>query len=227
MTLRALIFDVDGTLSETEEVHRAAFNEAFAAAGLGWHWSQGDYAELLKTTGGKERIRRYMDEQGFEGVHVPALHADKTARYTRMVAEGGLTLRPGIRALIALARDAGLRVAVATTTSRPNVEALCQSCFGAPARDVFDVLACGDEVAAKKPAPDVYLLALERLGLPASAAIAFEDTPMGLASAQGAGLRCIVSPGLYSVRDDFSGAERLVTGFDDLVAGGIDGLLQI
>ncbi|GAB4266145.1 MAG: HAD family hydrolase [Pararhodobacter sp.] len=227
MTLRALIFDVDGTLSETEEVHRAAFNEAFAAAGLGWHWTQEDYAELLKTTGGKERIRRYMDERGIEGLDVRALHADKTARYTRMVAEGGLRLRPGIRALIALARDAGLRVAVATTTSRPNVEALCQSCFGAAAESVFDVLACGDEVAAKKPAPDVYLLALDRLGLPATDAIAFEDTPMGLASAKGAGLCCIVSPGVYSARDDFSGADRRVAGFDDLIAGGIAGLRQI
>lgn len=226
--LRALIFDVDGTLAETEELHRRAFNEAFAAAGLDWHWSRADYAALLTTTGGKERIRRHMAESGAEGIDVAALHADKTARYGALMARGGLELRPGIRALIAMARTAGLRLAVATTTSRPNVEALCQACFAAPAEAVFDVLVCGDEVRAKKPAPDVYRLALERLALPAEAALAFEDTPMGLAAAKGAGLRCIVSPGVYTRSDDLAAAlasaDRIVPEFDALLAGGIDGL---
>ena len=96
MTLRALIFDVDGTLAETEELHRQAYNETFAAAGLGWHWSQDAYRELLTTTGGKERITRYLTEIGATGLDVPALHADKTARYAALMAKGGLTLRPGI-----------------------------------------------------------------------------------------------------------------------------------
>lgn len=221
MTLAALIFDVDGTLAETEELHRHAFNDAFAAAGLGWHWSQDAYRDLLTTTGGKERIARYMAEVGADGIDVPALHADKTARYAALMAEGGLALRPGIRALIAQARAAGLKLAVATTTSRPNVDALCTACFDAAAAEVFDVLACGDEVRAKKPAPDVYLLALERLGLPPAHAVAFEDTPMGLASAKAAGLRCIVSPGVYTKAGDLSAADRLVAEFSDLLEGGI------
>ncbi|MBN8293979.1 HAD-IA family hydrolase [Rhodobacter sp. NTK016B] len=224
MTLRALIFDVDGTLAETEELHRAAFNAAFRAAGLRWHWSRDAYGALLTTTGGKERIRRYITETGAGEVDVAALHAEKTAHYTALVAKGALELRPGIRALMAMGRAAGVRLAVATTTSRLNVEALCHACFNAPAEAIFDVLACGDEVAAKKPAPDIYLLALDRLGLPADAALAFEDTPMGVASAQGAGMRVVASPGVYSQDADLSRAERRVECFSDLIDGGLAAL---
>lgn len=208
--LDALIFDVDGTLAETEELHRRAFNECFAEAGLGWHWSRDDYARLLKTTGGKERIARHMAEIGASGIDIPALHAAKTARYTALMAAGGLPLRPGVADLITRARSAGKRLAIATTTSRPNVEALCLACFNAPAEAVFDVLACGDEVAAKKPAPDVFLLALDRLGLPPEACLAFEDSRNGLQSALGAGLRCIVTPSAYTEGEDFSGADRIL-----------------
>ncbi|MCB1388736.1 MAG: HAD-IA family hydrolase [Rhodobacteraceae bacterium] len=227
MKLRALIFDVDGTLAETEELHRAAFNAAFEAAGLGWHWSQASYARLLTTTGGKERIRRYMDETGVSGIDVASLHADKTRRYTALVDGGSLALRPGIAALMAQARASGLRLAIATTTSRPNVEALARCCFGLPAGDVFDVLACGDEVARKKPAPDVYCLALDRLALDPAGALAFEDTPLGIASAQGAGLAVVASAGLYSHGADLSAAERVVADFSDLVPGGLTGLAAI
>ena len=137
MRAAALVFDVDGTLAETEEVHRAAFNAAFAAAGLPWRWSVDDYRRLLTTTGGKERITRHIREIGAEGagIDIAALHADKTRRYGAMVAAGGLALRPGVAALIAAARAAGRPVAVATTTSRPNVEALALACFGQAAAE--------------------------------------------------------------------------------------------
>lgn len=224
MRLRALIFDVDGTLAETEEGHRAAFNAAFRAAGLGWHWSVAEYTRLLTTTGGKERIARYGDEVGAGPLDIRALHADKTARYTAWVAAGGLRLRPGIAALIAMAREGGLGLAVATTTSRPNVEALAQAAFGRGAAEVFDVLACGDEVKAKKPAPDVYLLALARLGLRPEQALAFEDTPMGVASARAAGLRVVASPGIYAQGADLSAAQMVVAEFSALVPGRLAGL---
>lgn len=224
MRLRALIFDVDGTLAETEEGHRAAFNAAFRAAGLGWHWSVADYARLLTTTGGKERIARYGDEVAAGPLDIKALHADKTARYTAWVAAGGIRLRPGIAELIAMAREGGLKLAVATTTSRPNVEALAQATFGRGAAEAFDVLACGDEVAAKKPAPDVYRLALARLGLGPEQALAFEDTPMGVASARGAGLTVVASPGVYSQGADLSAAQVVVAEFSDLLPGGLAGL---
>ncbi|MBL9056838.1 MAG: HAD-IA family hydrolase [Rhodobacteraceae bacterium] len=217
--LAALIFDVDGTLAETEEAHRAAFNAAFAAAGLGWHWSMADYGRLLTTTGGKERMARWREERGSgpSDATIAALHGEKTARYAALMAGGGLMARPGVLALVAAGRAAGLRLAVATTTSPGNVEALTQALWGRAAGDVFDVVAAGDEVAAKKPAPDVYALALRRLGLPAAAALAFEDSRNGVLSARGAGLRVVVTPSAYTAGEDFAGASEVLadlTGFD-------------
>lgn len=216
---RALIFDVDGTLAETEELHRRAFNDAFRAAGLDWDWSVADYARLLKTTGGKERIAAFLrDDLGEtrEPAWIAALHRDKTERYARRMAAGALTLRPGVRALIDDARRAGLALAVATTTSRSNVEALCQACFGAEADALFDVIAAGDEVAAKKPAPDVYRLALERLKRAPSVCVALEDSRNGVLSAKAAGLRCVAVRAAYTVDDDLTAADRVLPGFDDI-----------
>ena len=203
--IRAFIWDVDGTLAETEEAHRLSFNEAFAAAGLDWGWDPQDYRRLLMTTGGKERIRAHADHIGhaIDDAQIRALHADKTLRYTRMVREGDVSLRPGVAALIAKGRSAGIAQAIATTTSRPNVDALISAAFGRPADQVFDVIAAGDEVAAKKPAPDVYLLALERLGLPASDCVAFEDSRPGVGSARAAGLAIVLTPSAYTQGDDF------------------------
>lgn len=221
MTLRALIFDVDGTLAETEEMHRRAFNETFAEAGLDWNWDVGDYTWLLKTTGGKERMGVFRDHIGASGPSdqdIAALHKAKTARYGALVEGGALTLRPGVAALIETARAAGLRLAVATTTNRPNVDALCRACWGKPADKVFDVIAAGDEVAAKKPAPDVFNLALERLGISPSEALAFEDSRNGALSAQAAGLAVIVTPSRYTVAEEFSMADWVI---DDLGAANI------
>lgn len=209
MRLRALIFDVDGTLAETEEAHRRAFNESFANAGMNWHWSVTEYTRLLGTTGGKERIRRYRNETRAaqpSDKEIATLHADKTARYAEILRDEVLELRPGVRDLIDVGRKAGLKIAVATTTSRSNVDALCRSCWGANAGSVFDVIAAGDEVAEKKPAPDVYHLALSRLGLNATRAIAFEDSIPGLGAALSAGLRCVITPSLYTQGQDFTDA---------------------
>lgn len=223
----ALIFDVDGTLAETEELHRQAFNESFAAAGLGWHWTRAEYHRLLTTTGGKERIARHIAETGGSPADhdIAALHRAKTDRYSALMAAGGVPLRPGIAGLITAARAEGLRLAIATTTSRPNVEALTLATFGQAAGAIFEVLACGDEVAAKKPAPDVYLLALRRLGLPAADCLALEDSRNGLLAARAAGLGCIVSPSAYTAGEDFTGARAVVAEFGDLLtpdeAGGV------
>ena len=215
MTLKALVFDVDGTLAETEEAHRAAFNGRFARWGLPWHWSRSDYRQLLKTTGGKERIRAYQaglpaPARRLDDDEIAQLHKEKTADYGAILAAGGLALRPGVAELIAAARANGLKLAVATTTNTPNVEALCQCCWGKPATEVFDVIAAGDMVSAKKPAPDVFLLALEKLSLPASACIAFEDSRNGVLSARGAGLRVLVTPSAYTDTDDFGEADWVV-----------------
>ncbi|WP_333833326.1 HAD-IA family hydrolase [Rubrimonas sp.] len=225
MSLRALIFDVDGTLAETEEAHRRAFNETFAAEGVPWVWDRPTYKILLRTTGGKERMAAYQRDLAPEGgplspERIAALHVRKTARYGDILAEGGLSLRPGIADLVARARAAGLALAVATTTNRPNVEALCRCCWGVDAEDVFDVIAAGDEVAAKKPAPDVFLLALSRLGLPPEACLAFEDSANGVASARAAGLRVVATPSAYTADEDFSAAARIVP---DLTAFALEG----
>lgn len=212
MSLAALIFDVDGTLAETEELHRQAFNDTFAAQGLAWEWSKDDYRELLKTTGGKERMLAFAarEDIALSPEEAAALHKIKTARYAELVDQGGLTLRPGIAGLIDKARAQGLKLAIATTTSPQNVDRLCQSCWGKVAGGVFDVIAAGDQVPQKKPAPDVYLLALERLGLPAEATIAFEDTANGVRSARAAGIRVVVTPSMYSGTEDFTGADWIL-----------------
>lgn len=210
MTLKALIFDVDGTLAETEEAHRQAFNEIFNEDGLDWHWSVEDYRKLLKTTGGKERMQAHRSAIGSNvptDAQIAEMHKRKTARYGDILASRLLPPRPGVSSLVEAARNAGLKVAVATTTNRPNVDALCQCCWGVDADQVFDVIAAGDEVQAKKPAPDVFLLALQRLGMTADQAIAFEDSLNGVRSAQSAGLRVLVTPSAYTDHEDFSDAE--------------------
>lgn len=216
--MKALIFDVDGTLAETEELHRRAFNLAFAYHELDWHWDRPDYGRLLKTTGGKERIAAFVREdlcQDPDPALIARLHEVKTACYRQLFARGGLCLRPGIGDLIASARHAGLLLAVATTTTLSNVAGLCECCFGQPLEEVFDVVAAGDEVATKKPAPDVYELALRRLGLEARDCCALEDSRNGLLAARGAGLRCIVSPGRYTRHETFREADLVVPEFSD------------
>lgn len=207
--MKALIFDVDGTLAETEEVHRQAFNTAFDEAGLDWHWSIETYTRLLKTTGGKERMRFWREETGstVSDASIAELHGRKTDLYERLLLGKSISLRPGIADLISFAKDEGLRLAVATTTSRVNVEALCQACFAKAASDVFEVIAAGDEVPHKKPAPDVYQLALARLDLDPDLAVAIEDSRNGILSAKGAGLRVIATPSLYTLEDDLSAAD--------------------
>lgn len=212
--LDALLFDVDGTLADTErDGHRVAFNLAFADAGLDWEWSEELYGKLLAVTGGKERIRFYLDAfnpaferpEGFDGF-VAGLHKAKTAHYTRMLAEGHIPLRPGVRRLIEEARAAGLKLAVATTTTPENVTALLENALAPGATEWFDVIAAGDVVPAKKPAPDIYRYAMEHLGLQPEQCIAFEDSHNGILSSRGAGLKTIVAVNGYTHEDDFSGA---------------------
>lgn len=213
----ALIFDVDGTLAETEEVHRLAFNEAFAHAGLPWHWDAPLYLSLLHMAGGKERIRLFASRGTvpLTDAAIADLHRDKTERYAALVAAGGCALRPGIEALLDIAAARGQRLAIATTTSRANVEALLAATLGPGGMARFEAIVAGDEVAAKKPAPDVYVEALARLGLPAAACLAIEDSRIGLAAATGAGLATLVTRSRYSPDREFPGALRVVDAIED------------
>jgi beta-phosphoglucomutase-like phosphatase (HAD superfamily) len=216
-TLRALIWDVDGTLAETEDLgHRPAFNAAFADAGLPWRWDSATYARLLETTGGKERILRWWREVDPAGADAPgtaerirALHEAKTRHYVRAVAEGRVHLRPGVRRLLHEARALGLRQAIATTTTLANVQALLQATLGDDeAALTFEVIGAGDVVPRKKPAPDIYLWVLERMGLAAAECLAIEDSAAGVAAAQGAGLACVATRSLYT-RDQILGSGPL------------------
>lgn len=215
MHLEALLFDVDGTLADTErDGHRIAFNLAFSAAGLEWDWSPEVYGELLAVTGGKERIRHYLSNwrpdfrfPGDPETEIARLHRLKTDFYTRMLGEGSIPLRPGVERLLREAREAGLRLAVATTTTPANVEALLTHTIGAEAMAWFEVIAAGDIVAHKKPAPDVYLWAMEQLNLGAEQCLAFEDSENGVHAVLDAGLRSLlITTNGYTRDHDFSGA---------------------
>lgn len=222
MAPRALIFDVDGTLAETEEIHRAAFNRVFAEDGLPWRWEVDHYRELLRVTGGKERIRHHaaligLAPDALDEARIGRLHARKNEIYGALVRGGACELRPGVEALIRDAAARGLRLAIATTTSRANIEALLAATFPADGDTLFETLVCGEDVAAKKPDPEAYVVALARLGLPADACLAFEDSTNGLAAARGARIRTIVTPGLYTAHERFDGAAEVrpdLTGFD-------------
>lgn len=217
MPLEALIWDVDGTLAETEEGHRAAFNAAFAAAGLDWHWDAALYARLLEVTGGKERIRRYADTHGeaIGDAAIARLHADKTARYVASVAAGAVSLRPGVARLLQEAREAGLRLAIATTTTPANVTALLRTTLGPDAAGLFECIGAGDMVAAKKPAPDIYRFVLDRMGLAPGRCLAVEDTPNGLRAALGAGIAAVITTSLYGGTAGFDGALMVLDGLGE------------
>jgi len=215
--LTTLLFDVDGTLADTEEIHRQSFNKAFRQADLDWEWSQALYGELLAVTGGKERIRHYLaiHRTNFEAPlnldeYVAGLHAAKTDIYTRSMAAGELSLRPGVLRLLEAAREAGLRLGIATTTTPANVTALLQHSISPDAMRWFDVIAAGSVVPAKKPAPDIYRFAMQAMDVSADECLAFEDSENGLHSARGAGLETLITINEYTKDHDFTDAAMVV-----------------
>lgn len=211
--MQALIFDVDGTLADTETAHLRAFNAAFAEAGLDWFWDEPLYARLLKVAGGKERLLHYWrvaDPEDADGARVSdvidAVHAIKTRHYAARVRDGGLPLRPGIARLIAEAQAAGIPVAIATTTTPANLDALLHTPFGPAWRTRFAAIGDAGTTRVKKPAPDVYFDVLRQLGLKGPDCIAFEDSANGLRAARAAGVPTVVTPTAFTSQDDFDGA---------------------
>ena len=220
MTIKAIIFDVDGTLADTEDGHRKSFNKAFAENGLDWNWDVALYDKLLKVTGGKERIKYFVSDfltgytkpDNFDDF-VKHLHKVKTAHYTAMLREGQIPLRPGIKQLMDDARAAGIKLAIATTTTPENVSALLEVGLGKDWESYFAANGCGDIVPHKKPAPDIYFWVLEKLKLAPEECIALEDSNNGLRSALAAGIKTYVTTNPYTHWHDFDGAAGI---FDDL-----------
>jgi len=209
--LQALIFDVDGTLADTESAHLQAFNKAFASLKLGWHWDQPLYTRLLKVAGGRERIAHFwqMYEPGTaEGRAVQdcveRIHALKTQFYTEALAQNRLPLRPGVLDLLEGAAQLGLPLALATTTTPANIEALLRPQLGPLWRRWFAAIGDGASTTRKKPDPQVYQQVLAQLNLPAAACLAIEDSEIGLRAACAAGLPTLISPTAYTQGQDFS-----------------------
>lgn len=212
--LKALIFDVDGTLAETErDGHRVAFNQTFQAAGLDWDWSEDLYGELLHISGGKERIRYFIEQYSPtlpEGQNwstfIHELHQSKTERYTTLLQSGEMSLRPGVKRLIKEARASGVRLAIATTSRLENALALLKTALAPEAPTWFEVVAAGDIVPHKKPATDIYHYVLHEMSLPAGQCLAIEDTEHGLTAATGAELATVITVNSYTRHQDFAAA---------------------
>lgn len=218
-TLQALIFDVDGTLADTESAHLAAFNHAFAEMGLGWVWDETLYTELLDISGGKERIGHYwkmvqpdMRELGAMGISdtINRLHEIKTAAYESAVNSGAVSLRPGVLKLMDDALGQGLQLAIATTTSPVNIAALLRRAIGQDWRVNFSAIGDASTAPVKKPHPQVYLQMLEKLNLGAAQCIALEDSSNGLRAATAAGIATLITPTSYTAHHDFTAAMRVV-----------------
>jgi len=218
--MKALIFDCDGVLVDTErDGHRVAFNRAFAEAGIRAEWDVKLYGELLKVAGGKERMKHYFDIKGWPPgktaeTLIPELHKKKTAIFTSLVAGGRLPLRPGIARIVDEAHAAGIRLGVCTTSDPKSIDGVLDL-MGPKRKAYFEIVLAGDIVAKKKPSPDIYLLAKERLGLDARDCVVIEDSRNGLLAAAGAGMPCLITKSAYTQNEDFREAAQVVPELGD------------
>ena len=223
MSLKALIFDVDGTLADTERNgHRVAYNRAFEQVGIPWSWSESTYGELLAVTGGKERMKYFVDNYQPE---IPAdsvideliadIYYTKTRIFKDMLLTGTIPLRSGVERLFNEARNAGIRLAIATTTAPSNVQYLLTSTLGEDSLGWFDIIAAGDIVENKKPSPEIYQLVLDEMGWKAEECVAFEDSENGCLSARRADLPVIITVNAYTRDESFTGASLVLDQLGD------------
>jgi beta-phosphoglucomutase-like phosphatase (HAD superfamily) len=221
MKLKALIFDVDGTLADTEgDGHRVAFNESFRENKLDFYWDEDIYEDLLSVTGGKERMKFFIQKYSpkfdiptrFDGLEefIKHLHKEKTKYYVKLIQDGKVPLRVGVKRLIDEARKEGVTLAISTTTTMENVTSLLSKTLGEESIDWFKVIGAGDVVSKKKPANDIYVWVLEKLGLDASECVAIEDSYNGVISSKDANIKTIITTNKYTKNHDFSIADLVV-----------------
>jgi HAD superfamily hydrolase (TIGR01509 family) len=222
MKLEALIFDVDGTVVDTEELHRQAYNQTFLDFGFDWEWDAERYAELLGVSGGQDRLARYVDLIDLSPAEktrlrriIPAIHKEKTQLYGELIESNAVRPRPGVRRLIDEAGRANLRIGMVASSAAVNVDTLVTAALGKELRKSIGPIVCAEMVSRKKPAPDVYELCLSMLRVAAAAVVAFEDSSNGLAAAKAVGLYTVVTPSRWTAGQNFECADLVLPSLGD------------
>ena len=217
MDLKGIIFDVDGTIADTEEFHRQAFNLAFREFELDWHWSEDDYRDILSISGGKERFKRCLDQDlklknSLQDVpaFIRSLHKCKSSHYRQLLESGAITLRPGIKRVIDEALHSGIKLGIATSSSTANFNTLIKQTLGLDPEEVFSTIVTSDIVHDKKPCPAAYQCALAGMAMDPEHCIAIEDTANGSQAAQHAGIQVVITTHTYTKDNDFAGAALVV-----------------
>jgi len=220
--IKALIFDCDGVIVDTErDGHRVAFNRAFQAIGLDVEWDVALYGRLLEVAGGKERMKFYFDENGWpeniedKDTFIKEMHKLKTDLFMQIIASGELPLRPGVARLVDEAIENNLMLAVCSTSNERAVNLVAETMLGKKRKSHFNAILAGDVVSKKKPDPEIYNLALERLGLEPDECVVIEDSRNGLLAAKAAGMHCIVTTNGYTENEDFAGADLIIPELGD------------
>lgn len=226
MARSAIFFGSIGAVAETSDIQRQAYNQALSEAGLTWHWDRETYSGLLQQSGGIDRLSQLAAATGttLSAEQVETIHARKTEVACQYIRENGISLRPGVEALMKYARDHGLQRAFVTTTYTPNIEAILEGSRGVLSATDFDLIVSRNDVDHGKPAPDAYLKALSALSIEASSALAIEDTANSLMSAKRAGIAVVATPGAMTGDQDFWQADLLLDALS-LPDGKIDPLV--
>lgn len=221
--MKALIFDCDGVLVDTErDGHRVAFNRAFALKGIKAEWSISQYAELLQVAGGKERMKHYFDQHEWpkeiadREEFIKEMHKLKTKLFMDIIESGELTLRPGIARVVDEAVSEGLKLAVCSTSNERAVTLIVEKLLGSKRRSHFNAILAGDVVSKKKPNPEIYNLALQKLDLDPQECVVIEDSKIGFIAAKAAGMHCLITTNGYTEKEDFLGADMVVSELGDL-----------
>lgn len=211
--MSAILFGSISALADTSELQRRAFNDAFAAHGLGWSWSRDDYRSMLGSNGGAARIAEYAEAR-HDDVDAAAVHATKSEMFQKMLAESGVSPREGVAETVDAAKAKGVALGFVTTTSRANVDALLRALEPHLGADPFDLVVTSEEVDTPKPDGACYRYALGELGLEPAKAVAIEDNVGGVQSAVDAGISCIAFPNENTDGGDFSAATETMHSLD-------------